>query len=148
MRVILLNNLKGVGLMGDIKEVNDGYARNFLLPKGLARLASTQAVQQLSVLKTQRFQEIQDVQENAQKVADYLRGISIELSVKASNKGTLFDGIEARDIVRAIQEQKNAALQEEQIKLETHIKKVGEHEVTIELTPQISVPIKVIVKAS
>ncbi|MBX4211425.1 MAG: 50S ribosomal protein L9 [Candidatus Yanofskybacteria bacterium] len=147
MKVILLNNIKGIGLMGDIKEVSDGYARNFLLPRGLARLASVQSAKEMEALKSKRFQEVSTAKENAQKVADYLRGISIELSAKASPKGTLFDGIEAKDIVQALKEQKNAAILEDQIKMDSHIKKIGDHDVVIELTPEITVPIKVIIKA-
>ncbi|MDP2648182.1 MAG: 50S ribosomal L9 C-terminal domain-containing protein, partial [Candidatus Yanofskybacteria bacterium] len=66
---------------------------------------------------------------------------------KANEKGTLFDGIEKKDIAKAIKDQKGVAIEENNVQLDGHIKHTGEHTVTIELAPEITVPVKVIVNA-
>lgn len=147
MKVILLDNIRGVGMAGDIKEVNDGYARNFLLPRKLARLASAGAVQNISLLKKNKLTAIQVAKENAKKVSEFLKGTTITLSARTNEKGTLFDGIEAKDIARAMQEKHGISVPPEHIKLSQHIKHTGPHYVIIELDPKIKVEIVVEVKS-
>lgn len=147
MRIILLDNIKGVGMIGDIKDVNDGYARNFLLPKRLARPATPGIEKEVEKLKQRKLTEVTVAKDNAQKVADYLKDITIEFSAKANEKGTLFDGIEKKDIAKAIKEQKGVSIEEENVQLDEHIKHAGEHTVTIKLAPEITVPVRIIVSA-
>ncbi|HYU65088.1 MAG TPA: 50S ribosomal L9 C-terminal domain-containing protein, partial [Candidatus Paceibacterota bacterium] len=98
--------------------------------------------------KQKKLTEIDTSKENAQKVAEYLKDISINLTGKANEKGTLFDGIEPKDIAQALKDQKGVSVEAANIKLEEHIKKIGEYTIPIELTPGIVVSVKIIVSPS
>ena len=90
MKVILLQNIKGFGQIGDIKNVSDGYARNFLFPKKLAKIATDGAIKEVEMLQKKR--EVMDAKnaERMQKAAEVLKDTAIEFQKKASPAGILF----------------------------------------------------------
>ncbi|KKT28692.1 MAG: 50S ribosomal protein L9 [Candidatus Yanofskybacteria bacterium GW2011_GWA1_44_21] len=146
MKVILLENIKNIGQMGDIKNVADGYGRNFLLPNKLARLATADGLRQASVLK-QKLAGMQEIErKNAESVAAQLEDKSIEIVRRASKTGTLYDGIEKKDIAEAIKSAFQIEISENMIQLTNHIKKTGDYVIEIEILPEVKSSMKLSVK--
>ena len=147
MKIILLDNIKGVGRMGDVKSIADGYGRNFLLARGLAKIATDGAMKEVEALK-KRAEAVEKIQsEKAAEIAVSLKDIIVEIVRKASDKGTLFDGIEKKDIAKALTEKVNHRIEAEMIRLEEPIKHTGKHTVGLELAPDVASQIVVEVKA-
>ena len=138
MKVIFLKDVPRVGKRHDIKEISDGYAMNFLLPRKLAEIATPKAVAEL----TQRKQNIEierDIQMDLLlKNLEEIKGKVMHLSGKTDDKGHLFSGIRARDIVEAMKTEYHADIDEGAIKLEKPIKEIGEYDIPIEIQGQKS----------
>ena len=152
MKVIFLQNIKGVAQIGDIKNVADGYARNFLFAKNLARPATADAEKQAEVLKSKHEKQYGTDKESALELAKKLEGLALsssngltlELSEDANEEGHLYGSINEKKIVAALKE-KGIVIKEESINLPQHIKTVGEHEVEIDLHPEVKTKIKILV---
>ena len=146
MKVILLQNIKGFGQIGDVKNVSDGYGRNFLLPKGMVKLATPNSLKEVDNLK-KKLSAMQDVEkETAVKVAEQLKDLTVEIIRKATKTGKLFAGIDKKSLVKEIKRAWGIELTEEMIGHEEPIKHVGEHLVDLNLSPEVKTQIKVIVK--
>ena len=145
-KVILLQNIKGYGQIGDVKNVADGYARNFLLPRNMAKLATSGAMKEVEGLKKKLSVMLEVEKKNAEGVAEKLKDMTIEITRKANEAGTLFDGIDKSDIAEAVKKTAGVNLNEDMVLLDEKIKKVGERVVDLELMPEIKTQIKVLVK--
>ncbi len=133
MKVIFLQDVARVGKRHDIKEVNDGYAMNFLLPRKLAELATPKAVVELEKRK-KNIQIEREVQEDLlMKNLEEIKGKTITIKAKADEKGHLFSKIHTKEIVEEMKKQNHADISEEFIVLEKPIKEVGEFEIPIEV---------------
>lgn len=133
MRVIFLQDVARVGKRHDIKEVNSGYAMNFLIPRKLAELATPKAIAELEKRK-QNIAIEREVQEDLlMKNLEEIKGKIIIIKVKADEKGHLFSKIHTKDIVEEMKRQNHADISEEFIVLEKPIKEVGEFEIPIEI---------------
>src|SRR3989338_385803 len=133
MRVIFLKDVPRVGKKYDIKEVNDGYAMNFLLPRGLAQNATPKAVAELEIHKKEITIE-REVQENLlNKNLEEIKGKTIVIKGKANEQGHLFSAIHKKEILEAMREQHHADISEEFIVLEKPIKAIGEFEIPIKI---------------
>lgn len=133
MRVILLKDIKTLGRAGEIKSVSDGYASNFLIPQKLAILATAE---KLAALKSHHDKTERLIREKASREQDLavrLQGMRLEITAKASEAGKLFAGITEAEIADEIKAQRKITLDKKQIKLERHIKEIGEHKVKIDL---------------
>lgn len=148
MKVIFLKDIPGTARKNDIKEVSDGYASNFLFPRKLAKIATPEAIQQAEVEKANTVAKMQEVRENVKEVVKKLEGISIKLTGKVSEAGHLYAAITEKDIIDKLVEVAKIELQKKNIKLDKHIKELGEHEVEIKLTDKESVKINVIIEES
>jgi len=146
-KVILLENIKGYGQIGDIKNVADGYARNFLYPRNMATPASPNALKQVEGLKKKLSVMLEVEKKNAEGVSEKLRESVIEIKRKANEKGTLFDGIDKVDIVEVIKSSAGVNLNEEMILMDEKVKKVGEYVIDLQLMPDVKTQIKLIVTA-
>lgn len=144
MRVIFLENIKGVARIGDIKNVADGYARNFLFAKNLARPATADAEKQAELLKSKREKHYETSKEEALELAKKLENLTLELAEDTNDEGHLYGSINEKKIVAALKE-RGINLKEENINLPQHLKTVGEHEVEIELHPEVKIKIKVLI---
>ena len=145
MKVILLTNLKGFGQIGDIKNVSDGYARNFLLPRKMAKAATDSALKEVEGLKKQ-LSTMQAVEkEHATKIAEQLKDLTVEITRKATKTGKLFAGIDKEDLAKEIKKASGVSLKEDMIESEP-IKQIGEHLVNLELTPEVKTQVKIVVK--
>lgn len=137
MKVILLQNIKGTGRIGEVKNVSDGYGRNFLIAKGLAKIA-TEGVMKESEALRRRAETMERIQQGrAKELIESLKDTVVEIKRKASEKGTLFDGIEAMDIAQALRNKIAFEITPEMIHLKEAIKKIGKHTVEIELAPEV-----------
>ena len=131
MKVILLKNVPKVGNAFDVKDVKPGFARNFLIPEGLAEIATDAAIAQIQERRAKAAAAHEATLAEATEHIKALDGKSVTLSEKANEKGHLFAGIHRAEIIAAIQEQLSATLMEEHILTEEAIKETGEHAVEI-----------------
>lgn len=142
MKIILRSDLDGLGKRGDIIDVADGHARNYLLPKGLALVASPGAVDQAA--KMRRSRDLRDAhdREAATTIASTLVPKVITIVVKAGTEGRLFGSVTSSDIVDAVREQTGIELDRRQLHADP-IKTTGEHSVTASLHSDVSFPIRI-----
>ena len=142
-KVILTNEVSGLGSAGDVVEVKDGYARNYLLPQGKAIVATDGAVEQAA--KMRRARDLSDAsdREAAQTVASTLVPTVIALTAKAGAEGKLFGSITAADIATAIAEQTSVEVDRKQLEIDEQIKTVGQHVVRAVLHPEVSFPVTI-----
>lgn len=133
MRVIFLKDIPRVGKKYDIKEVNDGYAMNFLLPRKLAQNATPKAIAELE-MRQKEIRLEREVQEDLlMKNLEEIKEKTIIIKGKANEKGHLFSAIHKKEILEAMREQHRAEISEEFIILEKPIKEVGEFEILISI---------------
>lgn len=133
MKVIFLHDVPRVGKKYDVKEISDGYAVNFLLPRKLAVTATTAAMANLETMKKEIAIE-REVQESLLlKNLEEIKGKTITIKAKVDEKGHLFSKIHTKEIVEAMKEQQRVDIGEEFIVLEKPIKEAGEHEIQISI---------------
>lgn len=140
MQVILRSNIEGLGKRGDIVDVADGYARNFLLPKGHGIKASAGAVEQAAKMRKARDLRDASDREAATTVASTLVPKVITLTAKAHD-GKLFGSIHDAEIVAAVAEQTGIEIDRKAIVIEEPIRTLGSHQVKASLHPEVSFPI-------
>ncbi|MFH0819693.1 MAG: 50S ribosomal protein L9 [bacterium] len=133
MKVVLLKKVPGLGEKGEIKEVSDGYVRNFLLPKKLAKIASSDALDQLQQEKEQQAKAAELDLLKTQKTAEKLESLELEIKVKVNETGKLFGAVNKALILEKIKAKGIKNLTESQIILTEPIKEVSEREVLINL---------------
>lgn len=142
MKLILRSDLSGVGKRGDIVEVSAGHARNYLLPKGLAIVATDGAVSQASAMR--RARDLRDAadRESAQTIASVLVAKTIVIPVKAGGEGRLFGSVTTGDIAEAIHEQANISIDRRKMHVEP-IKTLGTYSVAVKLHADVQFPVNV-----
>lgn len=146
MKVIFLQDVKGKGKKGDIKEVSDGYAKNFLLPKKVA-IEATNANINDAKGKQEAIQHRKDVEEeNARILCDKISKISISISTKAGDNGKLFGSVTSKDLSEQLKKEFGFDVDKRKFVLPDGIKSAGEYTVDIKLHPGIVAKLKVSVK--
>jgi large subunit ribosomal protein L9 len=142
-KVILRADVDGVGKRGDICEVSNGYARNFLLPRGLAIKASDGAVNQAAAMR--RARDLRDAADRsaAEEVARTLVARTITISAKAGAEGKLYGSVTSADVVSAVAEQAGVELDRRQLQLAEPLKALGSHQVPVKLHSDVQFPITV-----
>lgn len=133
MRVVLRSDLPTLGKRGDICEVADGYARNYLLPKGLAILATTGGATQANAMR--RSRDLRDARdrEAAEVVARTLVPVVIRIPARAGAGDKLFGSVTSSDVVEAVEAQTSVVLDRRRLRLDDPIKTLGTHEVPVKL---------------
>jgi large subunit ribosomal protein L9 len=147
MQVILRNDVSGLGKRGDIVDVADGHARNFLFPKGHAMKATDGAVTQAARMRRARDLKDASDREAATTVASTLVPKVISVSAKAGAEGKLFGSVTNSDIATAIEEQTGIVLDRKALLVDEQIKTLGQHTVTATLHSDVSFPVTVDVVA-
>jgi large subunit ribosomal protein L9 len=147
MKLILRSDLADLGKRGDIVDVSDGYARNFLLPKGHAIVATDGAVDQAARMRKARDSRDASARDAATAVATKLVPMIITVSAKAGPEGKLFGSITANDIVAAVRDEAGVELDRRQLEVEP-IKTLGAHTITASLHHDVSFPIRLDVVAA
>ncbi|CAB4693193.1 MAG: 50S ribosomal protein L9 [Actinobacteria bacterium] len=148
MKVILRADNKGLGKRGDIIDVSDGHARNYLLPKGLALVASDGAMSQAGAMR--RARDLRDAadRDSAQTIAKALVAQVIKITAKAGAEGRLFGSVTAADVAAAVQAQAHIELDRRKLHLPDSIKVLGEYSVTAKLHHDVEFPFTIeVVKA-
>jgi len=146
MEVILRQDVDELGLEGDIVDVAKGYARNYLVPNGIALDATPQNRKALELQSKKIELNRLKGRENAEKVKEKLEGIVVNLSQKAGEEGKLYGSVTTMDIASRLEAQ-GIEIDRRKIVLEKPIKTLGEHDVSIKIYPEVTGSIKVIVSA-
>lgn len=143
MKVILKKNVKGSGKAGDIVNVNDGYARNMLIPKGMAIEATNANVNALKRKNAADEAAREEALEKAGKDKEQLEKATIRIESKGGEGGRLFGSITNKDIADAIEKQCGITVDKKKVKLDSPIKQEGESTVSIKLFADVSADVKV-----
>ena len=133
MKVIFLQDVKGSGKKGEVKNVSDGYARNFLIGKGLAVEATAKNMNLLDGQKASAQHKKDVEKQNAEEIASVINGKTVKAPAKAGNGGKLFGSVTAGNIADLIEKQYNRKIDKKKISLKTDIKNFGTYEVEIKL---------------
>jgi large subunit ribosomal protein L9 len=146
MQIILLEKVVNLGTLGDVVRVKDGYARNFLIPKGKARRATDTAIKEFEARRADLEKIQADKLAEAQAVGAKLEGMSLPISQKAGVDGRLFGSVTNMDIAAALNKHGFAAVEKAMVRLPNGpLKIIGDHEVSVALHADVVVAIKVAV---
>jgi len=147
MRVLLRADVDNLGQKGDLLEVSDGYARNFLVPRGLAMRASKGATKQAEAMRRNREARDAREREGAQAVADRLTGQAIRISARAGEGGRLFGSVTASDVADAVKAQTEIEVDRRLLQLGEPLKELGPAEIPVRLHPDVELTLSVEVVA-
>ena len=144
MKVVLLKDVKGSGKKGEIVNVSDGYARNFLLKQGLAKEANASAINENKQQKEASAYHKSVEIANAKELANVLKTKTVNLKVKCGENGKIFGSITSQEISSALEKQ-GITLDKKKIVLQNPIKTVGSYSITAKIYPEIQATFKVVV---
>jgi large subunit ribosomal protein L9 len=147
MRIILRSDVSELGKRGDILDVSDGFARNYLVPKGLAMTATAGAEAQAAGMR--RARDLRDAQDRAaaEEVATTLVPKVFTVSARAGSEGRLFGSVTTADIVAAVEAQASVKLDRKRVQLDEPIKTIGTHTVPVKLHANVEFPVTIDVAA-
>lgn len=143
MIVILTKDVKGTGKAGEVVKVSDGYARNMLLPKGLAKEATDGNIRSLESQKAIEAQRRAEQKAQAEKVAEQLEKTTLVIKSKGGESGKLFGSITSKDIADALFDQEKIKIDKKKVDMSSPIKQAGESTVTVKLFTGVSAELKV-----
>ena len=143
MKLILTQEVVGLGAPGDVVEVKDGYARNFLVPRGVAMRWTRGGEKQVSSIK--RGREVREVRDlgHAREIKTELERLRVRLPVRAGTGGRLFGAVTVADIVGAVSKAGGPQVDKRRLEMSRPIKTVGAHEVTVRLHPEVAATVSV-----
>jgi large subunit ribosomal protein L9 len=145
MKVLLKADVKGQGKKGEIKEVSDGYARNFLLPKGLAVLADAKAINEVKNKAEAEKHKLATEKENANKLSEKLSGVTLKISATAGPDGKLYGSITPANIAEELKTQQSLDVDKRKIVLDENIKSFGTYVIDVKIYPEITAKLTVVV---
>ncbi len=137
MRIILTSDVPELGVKGDIVEVADGYARNYLVPRSLAVKATSGAVQQAEAMRRARREAERKAKESAEQLAQSLVGSRVVVAARAGDEGKLFGSVAVNDVIEAIKKFTGVEIERAIVDVGTPIKEIGLHEVSIKPHPEV-----------
>jgi large subunit ribosomal protein L9 len=146
MKIILLQDVKALGKKGEIKEVSDGHARNYLIPKKLGAEASAKNLHDLKQQQATEEKRAKEVLAAAEALAEEIGQKQVVLSMKTGEGGKPFGSVSSKEIAQAYKEQGNLELDKKKIQLAEPIKSFGVHQIPIKLHPQVTGTLTIIVK--
>ncbi|HET8589631.1 MAG TPA: 50S ribosomal protein L9 [Nakamurella sp.] len=148
MKLILTNEVTGLGAPGDVVEVAGGYGRNYLVPRGLAMPWTRGAEKQIDLIK--RARAARDIRglDDAKDAARALSALTVQLTVRAGAQGRLFGSVSASDIATAVRKAGGPELDRRRIEISTPIRTIGTHQVTVRLHPEVTATLDVEVRGS
>jgi large subunit ribosomal protein L9 len=145
MKVILLEDVKALGKKGQIVNVNDGYARNFILPKKLGLEATGKNLNDLKLQKANEEKVAQQILDEAKELGKKIEAGKVELAIKIGEGGRAFGSVSSKEIAVAVKDQMGYDIDKKKIQLKDAIKTLGTHTVPVKLHPKVTVELKVIV---
>ena len=143
MEVILLQDVKSLGKKGEVVKVNDGYARNFILPKKLGVEKTDKAMHELKLQKAAEEKRQQEILEEAQALAKNIEAGSITLKIKAGEGGRTFGSVSTKEIAVALKEQLTLEIDKKKLQMADPIKNFGTYHVPVRLHPKVTAEITV-----
>ncbi|MBM7557608.1 50S ribosomal protein L9 [Halanaerobacter jeridensis] len=143
MKVILQEDVSNLGNKGDVVEAADGHARNYLLPRGLAKEATKQNLNNLEQKKKSKQKQKEEERKEAQKKAEELEGLVLEIAVKAGDNNRLFGSVTSMDIADEIEAETGEKIDKRNIDLDENIKNLGVKPVDIKLHKDVTATVKV-----
>ena len=146
MKVILLEDVKALGKKGEIVNVNDGYARNFILPKKLGLEATGKNLNDLKLQKANEEKIAQEQLEAAKALAEKIAAGKVTLQIKVGEGGRTFGSVSSKEIAEEVKAQLNLDVDKKKIQLKEAIKTLGTHNVSVKLHPQVTAELKVVVQ--
>jgi len=144
MRILLCEDIRGLGWLGDVVDVNAGYARNYLFPQGLAKHATDANLRAIAKDKAARAEQRKLEAEKLQRVAEAVKGAEAVVAAKANELGVLFGSVGPSQIAQNLREQ-GFEVADEDVALGEHIKNVGTTEVTLEFANEMTAVVSVVV---
>ena len=148
MEIILKRDIKSLGYKNDLVTVKDGYARNYLIPKGMAIIATESSKKQLAEVKKQQAYKEEKIRNEAEAIVKQIEGTTLNIGVKASTKGKIFGSVNNIMIADAIKAQKDVEIDRKKIEVAGEgIKEVGQYKAVVKLHKDISVEVTLDVKA-
>lgn len=145
MKLLLCEDVEKLGWLGDIVNVKDGYARNYLVPQGLAIVPSEKNIQSLAEEKARRTEVRKLELERKEKIVENVEGAEVVLACKANEMGHLFGSVSARDIAENLRQQ-GFEIQDPMVQLPNgHIKELGTHDVTLRVAAELKAVVRVVV---
>ena len=145
MKVILLEDVKALGKKGEIVNVNDGYARNFIFPKKLGLEATSKNLNDLKLQKANEDKKAQALLEEAQELAKKVEAGKVTLSIKVGKGGRTFGSVSSKEIAAEVKKQMNLDIDKKKIQLKDAIKTLGTHAVPVKLHAKVTAELKVVV---
>jgi large subunit ribosomal protein L9 len=148
MKLILTNEVTGLGAPGDVVEVAGGYGRNYLVPRGLAMPWTRGAEKQIDLIK--RARAARDIRglDDAREAAKRMSALTVQLNVRAGAQGRLFGSVSASDIAEAVRKAGGPELDRRRIEISTPIRTVGTHQVSVRLHPEVTTTLDVEVRGN
>ncbi|MCI9328912.1 MAG: 50S ribosomal protein L9 [Ruminococcus sp.] len=143
MKVILLQDVKSLGKEGEIVNVNDGYARNFIIPKRLGVEANSKNMNDLKLKKNNEEKIAKENKEAAEKLAGELKAGQVALKIKVGEGGKAFGSVSAKEIAAAVKDQMGLDVDKKKIQLKETLKTLGTHIVPVKLHPEVTAELKV-----
>ena len=143
MKVILLQDVKSLGKEGEIVNVNDGYARNFIIPKKLGVEANSKNMNDLKLKKNNEEKIAKENKEAAEKLAGELKAGQVALKIKVGEGGKAFGSVSAKEIAAAVKDQMGLDVDKKKIQLKETLKTLGTHMVPVKLHPEVTAELKV-----
>ena len=147
-KLILTNEVAGLGSAGDVVEVKDGYARNFLIPNGLAVLWTRGGEKQVSSIRAAREARAIASEEIALEIKSKLEGTAIKIAVKAGSNGRLFGAVKTSDVADAVKALGFGDIDKRKVQIPSKISSVGEYEATVRLNNDLVAQVKLNVVAA
>jgi len=142
MEIILKKDITGVGYKNDLIKVKDGFARNYLIPKGWAKIATESAKKELAELKKQQAFKEEKIKNEAETIAKALEGAELTIGVKAGTSGKIFGSVNNIMVANAILDQKKLEIDRKTVILnEDHIKEIGKYTAKVKLHKDVEVEI-------
>ena len=148
MKLILTNDVTGLGGPGDVVEVAGGYGRNYLVPRGLAMRWTRGAEKQIELITRSRAARDVRSLDDAKETAKRLAALTVQLRVRAGAQGRLFGSVSSSDIAEALRAAGGPELDRRRIEIATPIRTIGSHQVTVRLQPEVEATLDVEVSAS
>ncbi|MBP3462727.1 MAG: 50S ribosomal protein L9 [Tyzzerella sp.] len=145
MKIILIEDVKSLGKKGEIVNVNDGYARNFILPKKLGLEATGKNLNDLKLQKANEEKVAQQIWDEAKELGKKLEAGKVELAIKIGEGGRAFGSVSSKEIAVAVKEQMGYDIDKKKIQLKDSIKTLGTHMVPVKLHPKVTAELKVVV---
>jgi large subunit ribosomal protein L9 len=146
MKALLIQDVESLGLAGEIVDVADGYGRNYLIPKGLAVLATAGALQGADLHRRRAEEKRQRIADEMAALAASVSQISLDFQAKAGEKGRLYGSITTSDIAERLSDQVGKDIDRRKLGLEAPIKELGTHVVTLRLSQEVSTEFSVVVE--